>query len=48
MALDLLKNADLRAAIVGESHQRALEQLSFQAVRAQLAKFFTQFAHEER
>jgi hypothetical protein len=48
MALDLLKNADLRAAIVGESQQRALEQLSFQAVRSQLAKFFAQFAHGER
>ena len=42
MALDLLKNADLRGAIVGESEQRALEQLSFQAVRSQLAKFFAQ------
>jgi hypothetical protein len=44
MALDLLKNADLRAAIMAESEQRALEQLSFQAVRSQLAKFFAQFA----
>jgi hypothetical protein len=40
MALDLLKNADLRGAIVTESEQRALEHLSFQAVRAQLANFF--------
>src|SRR5438094_1050224 len=40
MALDLLKNAGLRAAIVAESQERALERLSFQAVRAQLAKFF--------
>jgi hypothetical protein len=40
MALDLLKNADLRAAIVAESHQRALERLSFQAVRSQLGNFF--------
>src|SRR5258707_14819857 len=40
MALDLLKNADLRATIVSESQESALEQLSFQAVRAQLAKFF--------
>ncbi len=47
MALDLLKNADLRAAIVAESEQRALEQVSFQAVRAQLAKFFAQFAQGE-
>src|SRR5881227_140829 len=44
MALDLLKNADLRGAIVTESEQRALEHLSFQAVRSQLAKFFAQFA----
>lgn len=44
MALDLLKNADLRGAVVAESEHRALEHLSFQAVRSQLAKFFTQFA----
>ena len=44
MALDLLKNADLRAAIVAESQQRAKERLSFQAVRSQLANFFAQFA----
>jgi hypothetical protein len=44
MALDLLKNADLRAAIVSESQQRALEHLSFQAVRSQLVKFFSQLA----
>ena len=48
MALDLLKNADLRGAIVGESQQRALENLSFQAVRSQLAKFFARFAQGER
>src|SRR5919197_2854276 len=42
MALDLLKNADLRSAIVAESEQRALEQLSFQAVRSQLGRFFAQ------
>ncbi len=42
MALDLLKNADLRAAIVAESQQRALERLSFQAVRSHLARFFAQ------
>ena len=41
MALDLLKNPDLREAVVSESQERALERLSFQAVRAQLAKFFT-------
>jgi hypothetical protein len=44
MALDLLKNADLRGAVVSDSEQRALEQLSFQAVRSQLAKFFGEFA----
>jgi len=48
MALDLLKNADLRGTIVAESEQRALEQLSFQAVRSQLAKFFAQFAEGDR
>jgi hypothetical protein len=42
MALDLLRNADLRGAIAAESERRALEQLSFQAVRSQLAKFFAQ------
>ena len=46
MALDLLKNADLRAAIVAESQERALERLSFGAVRAQLGKFFAQLAQE--
>jgi hypothetical protein len=48
MALDLLKNADLRGAIVAESEQRAREHLSFQAVRCQLAEFFAQFAQGER
>ena len=37
MALDMLKNVDLRAALVAESHEHALEQLSFQAARSQLA-----------
>src|SRR5438094_4881330 len=46
MALDLLKNSDLRAAIVAESQERALERLSFQAVRSQLAKFFSQFPQD--
>ena len=40
MALDLLKNADLRAAIVAESQKHASERLSFQAVRWQLGDFF--------
>ena len=43
IALDLLKNADSHAAIVAESQERALERLSFQAVRSQLANFFAQF-----
>ncbi len=46
MALDLLKNSDLRAAIVAESQERALERLSFQAVCSQLAKFFSQFPQD--
>ena len=40
MALDLLKNPDLRAAIVAESQDRARERLSFGTARSQLAKFF--------
>ena len=48
MALDLLKNADLRGAIVAESEQRALEHLSFQAVRSQLAKCLAQLVQGQR
>jgi hypothetical protein len=40
MALDLLKNPELREAVVAESQERARERLSFQVVRSQLAKFF--------
>jgi hypothetical protein len=40
MALDLLKNPDLRAAVVRESQERARQRLSFQVVRSQLADFF--------
>jgi hypothetical protein len=40
MALDLLKNAELRAAVVSEAHQRALDRLSFETARPQLAAFF--------
>ena len=43
IALDLLRNAESRAVIVAESQQLALERLSFQAVRLQLANFFAQF-----
>src|SRR6266403_2436316 len=46
MAPDLWKNPDLRAAIVAESQERALEQLSFQAIRSQLARFFAQLAQK--
>ncbi len=42
MALDLLKNADLRAAIVADSQERAQERLAFEAVRSRLANFFAQ------
>ncbi len=40
MAHYLLKNADLRAAIVSESQECAREQRSFEAARLELAKFF--------
>jgi hypothetical protein len=43
IALELLRSSELRAAIVREAQQRALELLSFQAVQSQLAKFFAQF-----
>jgi hypothetical protein len=42
MALDLLKSSELGAAVVAESQERALERLSFGAVRSQLGKFFAQ------
>jgi hypothetical protein len=44
IALELLNNTNSRAAVVVESQWRALERLSFQAVRAQLANFFAQIA----
>jgi len=37
-----LKSSELRAAVVAESQERALERLSFGAVRSQLGKFFAQ------
>src|SRR5947207_30252 len=43
MGSDLLKNPELREAVVAESQERARERLSFEAVRSQLAKFFAQF-----
>jgi hypothetical protein len=42
MALHLLRNADVGAAVVAESQERARKHLSFQAVRSQLVKFFAQ------
>jgi hypothetical protein len=40
MALDLLKNAELREAVIAESQERARERLSFEAMRPQLANLF--------
>ena len=40
MALDLLKNPELREAVVAESQERARDRLSFEAVSSQLARFF--------
>lgn len=42
VALDLLKSSELRAEVVAESQERALERLSLGAVRSQLEKFFAQ------
>ena len=39
-ALDLLKNAELHAAVVAESQELARERLSFEAVHSQLANLF--------
>jgi hypothetical protein len=39
-ALNLLRNPDLRGAIVAESQQRAQEHLSFETARSQLTSFF--------
>ena len=44
MALDLLKNAELRQAVVAESQNLARERLSFGSVRTQLSKFFASIA----
>jgi hypothetical protein len=40
LALDLLKNPKLTEGVISESQERAREQLSFGAVRSQLATFF--------
>jgi hypothetical protein len=45
IALELLKNAESRAAMVADSQRRALKRLSFQAVHSQLAEFFGQLAN---
>lgn len=42
MALDLLKNPELRDAVVAESQERARKRLSFRTVSSQLASFFAQ------
>ena len=44
IALELLNNLDSRAAVVAESQRHALERLSFEAVRIQLANFFARLA----
>src|SRR6266516_5743078 len=45
IALELLKNAESHAAMVADSQKRALKRLSFQAVRSQLAEFFSRLAN---
>jgi hypothetical protein len=45
IAHELLMNASARAKIVVESQWRALERLSFQAIRPQLAEFFARIAN---
>src|SRR5262249_14839954 len=42
IALNLLKEADLRDAIVRESQKHARERLSFKAARSEVARFFEQ------
>src|SRR5437762_8762353 len=48
MASDLLKDPELREAVVAESQERARERLSFEAVRSQLAKFFASLKKADR
>ena len=47
MALHLLKNPELREAVVVESQKCARERLSFESVRSQLVKFFAQLAQRQ-
>ncbi|PYK40007.1 MAG: hypothetical protein DME49_01825 [Verrucomicrobia bacterium] len=44
IAQELLNNVDSRGAVVAESQGRALERISFRAVREQLAEFFARIA----
>src|SRR5213079_2452590 len=45
IALELLKSAESRAAMVADSQKSALKRLSFQAVHSQLAEFFGRLAN---
>jgi hypothetical protein len=45
IALDLLKNPELRDTVVAQSQECAREQLSFQTVHSQLASFFARLEH---
>ena len=45
IALELLKNTAQRATAIVETQWRAAERLSFQAIRKQLAIFFSRIAH---
>jgi len=47
MCVDLLKNVELRRAVVAEAELRAREHLSFRAVRSQLARFFIQLTQRK-
>jgi hypothetical protein len=40
LAADLLKDTNKRATLILETQWRAMERLSFQAIRPQLEKFF--------
>jgi len=47
MCVDLLKDGELRRAVVAEAERRAEEHLSFRVVRSQLAMFFSQIVEGE-
>jgi hypothetical protein len=40
LAVDLIKDTNKRATLILETQWRAMERLSFQAIRPQLEKFF--------